>query len=102
MSEKYYYDRRQYVDTVLNNALMPMTDFGEIRYARSAVTEKEFVKIADLIGGCAFLDVTAEPLEKILKDVSKIVLNSELGAKFMPSNILVSAEEKRAAAALFR
>ena len=102
MSEKYYYDRKQYVEVVLDATLSPMQDFDNIRYSKDAVTDKEYIRLADQIGGCVFLDVTAEPLGEVLKDVSRIVLNDELEGAQFPKNIVSDIETKRKVAPLFR
>ena len=98
MSAIYYYERKEYVETVLDAALAPLQDFEAIRYAKDADTEREVIKLSDEIGGCVFLDVTAEPLEGILKDISSIVLKGE---KAVP-NIICDREEMRRVAPLFK
>lgn len=100
MNRALYEDKRRYVDG-LNTHLAPMQDFDYIKYARSAITAEEYIKIADKIGGYVFIDVTASTTEDILKDVSRVVLNGELDGKHMPKGVITDKAKLRAIAPLF-
>ena len=101
MNKKLYEERKRYVES-LNSALAPMEDFDEIHYAREPITNEEVVKISDKLGRCVYFTVTGNSLERILKDVARIVLNSELGGRFMPAGLIQNIHKLREVAPLFR
>lgn len=68
-----YSEKRDYADT-LKEALMALTGFADVQYARSYITDEEYIRISDKVGGVAFLDVTAKTNGEILKDVCRVVL----------------------------
>lgn len=101
-SGKYYCEKKEYIETVLNMALQPIQDFEAIKYARDSIMGREFIKVSDQVGGCVFLDVTAESLEGVLRDVCKVVLIRELKSGNVPPSIITDLEFKRKIAPLFK
>ena len=99
MNGKMYADKANYIRG-LNTALAPMQDFDSIKYART-ITGEEFIKIADNIGGCIFIDVTGSDKSDILKDVAKVVLVNELDATHLPAGTIVDKAKMREIAPLF-
>jgi len=98
----YYSARKEYVESMAP-VLSALRDFGTLEYARTYTTEEEFVKIADTIGGCVFLDVTAVSEDEILKDIARIVLIDEINPhKLTPKLVITDVEKKRAVSPLFR
>ena len=100
MNKSIYSQKARYVNEVLRCAMLPMEDFGSIEYARSAVTEEEYIRIADKIGSVAYIDVTAEDLENILKTVSKIILGAETA--LIPKGLITDKPKLRQVSELFR
>lgn len=94
-------DKRDYIDS-LRSALEPMQDFDDIKYARSYVTEEEFVRISDQLGNAAFLNVTGMSKAELLKEVSRVVLLDELQGQFAPKSVITGIDAKRKVAPLFR
>ena len=88
-------ERREYVES-FNNTLSTLEDFDYIKYARSYVTEQEYIKIADNFGGCVFLDITAMKLSNILKEIAVVVLGK------VPKSCITQTETKRKIAPLFK
>ena len=94
--------RRDYVEG-LAVALQPLQDFDQIMYARTYVTEEEFVRISDIIGNVCYLDVTALTLAQVLKDVAKCVLIGEVNNREMiPESLITDINKKREIAPLFK
>ena len=88
-------ERREYVES-FNNTLSTLEDFDYIKYARSYVTEQEYVKIADNLGGCVFLDITAMKLSNILKEIAVVVLGK------VPRSCVTQTDVKRKIAPFFK
>ena len=99
MNKNLYYQKTVYVES-LKQALSAMEDFDDIAYARSSVTEEEYLRITDKIGGVVYIDVTAESNEDILKDVAKIVLNAE--TNILPKGVITDKPKLREISELFR
>lgn len=87
-------EKKNYVDS-LNEFLAPLQDFDSIKYARTS-TGAEYIRIADNLGGCAFLDVTGDSLADVLNDVAQIILHK------VPMNIVQDIDHKRRIAPLFK
>lgn len=94
-------EKKDYIGT-LRTALKPFQDFEDIRYARSYVTEEEFVKISDQLGNAAFLDVTGMTKAELLKEVARVILLDEIQGQFAPKSVVTDIERKRKIAPLFR
>lgn len=92
-------DKRKY-SLILNEALKPMLDFDSCAYAVNEITQEEYLKISDRIGGVAFLDVTGMTEGEILKDVCKLVLIDQ--ARLVPDSYIDDLFTKRKVANLFR
>ena len=96
-----YTDKRDYV-SALKAILEPVQDFEDIKYARSYVTEEEYVKISDQLGNAAFLDVTGMTKAELLKEVARVILLDELRGGCTPESVVTNIIEKRKVAPLFR
>lgn len=89
-----YTDKARYVNS-LNATLAPLTDFDKVQYARSVKAGDEYIKIADKLGGAAFIDVTGDSEEELLKKIAQIILGQ------IPDGTVISRERKRKIAPLF-
>ena len=87
-------EKKQYVES-LHGFLAPMQDFDSIKYARTH-TGAEYIRVADVLGGCAFLDITGEECGQILDNVAQIVRRE------VPQNVIHDIDVKRKIAPLFR
>lgn len=96
-----YTDKRDYV-SALKAVLTPVQGFEDIKYARSYVTEEEYVKISDQFGNAAFLDVTGMTKAEMLKEVARVILLDELRGGYAPESVITNVTEKRKVAPLFR
>lgn len=92
-------EKKEYAE-VLNAALGPMLDFEACEYALEPVTQQEYMKISDKLGGVAFFDVTGMTRGEILKDVCKVVLIDQ--ARLVPDSMITDINMKRKIAGLFR
>lgn len=91
----YTKEKRAYVEK-LRETMAPIQDFGGIRYVNDPRTGAEYIKVWDVVGGAQFLNVTGYSLEDVLKDVATLVLGR------VPDSVVISIDEKRLAARLFR
>lgn len=87
-------EKKQYVES-LNIMLAPMQDFDSIRYARTH-TGAEYIRVADILGGYAFLDITGEECGEILDNVAQIIRRE------VPKNVIHDIDVLRKIAPLFR
>lgn len=91
----YTKEKRAYVKR-LSEVMMPVQDFGGIRYANNPRTGAEYIKVWDVVGGAQFFDITGYSLANILEDVSMLILNR------IPDSIVRGTEKKREVARLFK
>ena len=101
MNKAHYDERKKYVES-LNATLAPIEDFDSIHYGKAAVTNEEYVKISDKLGGYVYINVTADSLEDILMSVARIILNADLEGKHMPKGIITDRQKLREIAPLFK
>lgn len=102
--EKEQQIKREYVEKVLALALKPKKGFGGITYATDRMTDSEYIRITDVRGSAATLNITACSLEEILGDVCKIVLVGVLGKHDrmqLPANLVTEDRELLRIAPLF-
>lgn len=96
--------RKLYVEKILHTAMKPKRGFDYIKYARDAVTDREFVRIADKRGTHITLEITAEPLEDVMTDLFTIALFGIVGKHDrlrVPGNIITDGAELLEIAPLF-
>ena len=74
-----YNQRKAYVELVLAKMLKAKPDFDFIKYVRAFRTEDEYIRIGDLRGCTVTFDITAEPLEGIMRLVCDYVVSGPLG-----------------------
>ena len=68
--------RKKFVEGI--GALMSAKqDFLSLQYARSAVTDREYVRVRDVFGKAATFEITGDDLGKILSDMCRVVLMGE-------------------------
>lgn len=89
-------DKRDFVDR-LADILSVMDNFESCKYACSYITDQEYVKLSDDIGGVCYLNVTAFSEAEILRDICKLVANEN-----PPFSIIHDTDTKRKIAHLFR
>ncbi len=66
--------RKWYVEKILGTAMRPLKGFDGMRYAHDRNTDAEYIRLTDVRGSSATLDITAMPLEDVLVNVSKILV----------------------------
>ena len=52
-------------------------DFLSLQYARSSVTDREYVRVRDVFGKASTFEITGDDLEKILSDMCRVILMGE-------------------------
>lgn len=101
MNKAHYDERRNYVES-LNVMLAPIEDFDSIHYGKAPVTNEEYIKISDNLGGYVYINVTADSLEDILMSIARVILNADLEGKHMPKRIITDRQKLREIAPLFK
>lgn len=96
-----YASRKDFVENGIGNMMQAKQDFGNIKYARSSVTDAEYIRITDIAGKAVTFDITGDSLEKILMDVSRIILMGEEKVH-APSGVVSDIATLRAVAPLFQ
>lgn len=92
--------RKFYIESVLGAALEAKTGFESIKYAVERPIDQEYIRISDLRGGFITIDITGEPLEKIMTDVFRIALSGR--RKYEPIKIITDSDALLKIAPLFR
>lgn len=91
---KYNVEKQQYVE-LLNKALEPLTDFGNIRYLNVHSKGTEYIKYTNAMGSASFMDVTSLNQEKILLKVLSVCSGNK------PAELIEDKETLIAVARLF-
>lgn len=71
-----YASRKNFVESI-GELMAAKKDFLSIKYARSAVTDREYVRVRDIFGKAVTIEITGDDLEKILSDMCRIILMGE-------------------------
>lgn len=71
--EKMYESKKAYVEETLKAMLAPMDSFGNIQYARDAVSHEEYVKVTEANGYPWFICVTGNSESAIGEEVCTMV-----------------------------
>lgn len=71
-----YASRKNFVESI-GELMAAKKDFLNIEYARSAVTDREYVRVRDIFGKAVTIEITGDDLEKILSDMCRIILMGE-------------------------
>ena len=94
-------DRKTFIEDGIGSILSVKRDFDSIKYAKTSVTGKEIIRINDIFGRVAYIDVTGESLEKIVDDMFRIALMGNEKVS-VPTGYINDMEEVRKLAPLFR
>ena len=94
--------RKFYIESVLGAALEAKTGFESIKYAAERPIDQEYIRISDLRGGFITIDITGEPLEKIMTDVFRIALSGTADKFHTPVKIITDWDTLLKIAPLFR
>ena len=90
-----YLTRKQFIEETLKNYLNVKADFDYIRYAKTKLTDSEYIRIGDITGKAVTLNITAMSLEEIGENIARLVL------KATPYCVVTDTEELRAISSLF-
>lgn len=72
-----YESRKRFVVDGIGRMMQAKRDFGSIKYARSAITDREYVRVQDIFGKAVTIEITGDDLEKILTDMCRVILMGE-------------------------
>lgn len=96
-----YESRKRFVEDGIGVLMAAKKDFESIQYARSSVTDREYIRIRDIFGKAATIEITGDDLEKILSDMSRLILMGEENVS-TPSGYITDQEQLRKIYPLFR
>ena len=96
-----YASRKEFIENGIGQIMIAKRDFDSIKYARSAVTDREYIRIGDVFGKAVTIEITGEDLEKILMDMSRIVLMGEEKVS-APSGVVTDRDTLRKVSTLFK
>ena len=96
-----YASRKNFIENGVGELMSAKRDFDSIKYARSAVTDREYVRISDVFGKSVTIEITGDDLEKILSDMSRVILMGEEKVS-APSGVITDKEMLRRISSLFR
>lgn len=94
-----YASRKNFVESI-GELMAAKKDFLSIKYARSAVTDREYVRIHDIFGKAATFEITGDDLEKILSDMCRVILMGEENVN-VPNGYIDDKETLRKISPLF-
>lgn len=72
-----YASRKDFIENGVGQLMSAKKDFRSIQYARNSLTEQEYVRVMDVFGGAVTIDITGDDLEKVLSDMSRVILMGE-------------------------
>ena len=93
--------RKYFIEKVIGQALKVKTDFAFIKYAHTAITDSEYVRVADTLGRAITLDITALTLEEVLDDSARLVLAGKENVP-APYSVITDTQKLREIAPLFK
>lgn len=95
--------RKDYIDG-LNMMLAPLRGFDSIEYTRASyLNNKEYVRMADIVGNVMFFDISGLSLAQVLKDIAKSLLLADIeDPAIVPESLINDYEEKMEVAELFK
>ena len=83
--------RKRFVEDGIGAMMSAKRDFESIKYARSSVTDQEYIRIRDIFGKAVTIDITGVDLETILSDMCRVILLGE--EKVAPPNGIVTDKD---------
>lgn len=96
-----YNKRKAYIEITLSGMLKALRGFDFIKYVKAYRTEEEYIRIGDLRGCTVTFDVTAAPLEEVMRLVCDFVVSGPLGDT-AKNHIVVGNEKLLSIAPLFK
>ena len=72
-----YESRKRFIEDGIGTMMSARRDFDSIKYARSSVTDQEYIRIRDIFGTAVTIDITGVDLETILSDMCRVILLGE-------------------------
>ena len=95
-----YASRKNFIENGIGALMAAKEDFLDIKYARAAVTEQEYVRVRDIFGKASTFEITGDNLEKILSDMCRVILMGEENVS-VPTGYIDDKETLRKISSLF-
>lgn len=96
-----YASRKNFIEKGVGELMAAKKDFESIQYARSTVTDQEYVRVRDIFGKSVTIEITGEDLESILSDMSRVILMGEEKVS-APKGTIIDQDSLRKIAPLFK
>lgn len=96
-----YNRRKAYIELTLSSMLSAQRGFDFIKYVKAYRTEEEYIRIGDLRGYTVTFDITAAPIEEVMRLVCDYVVSGPLG-KVAINHIIADNEKLYQIAPLFK
>ena len=77
MTKGQAYESRQKFVEGIGELMQAKRDFLDVQYARTAVTDQEYVRVRDIFGKASTFEITGDSLEKVLSDMCRVILMGE-------------------------
>ena len=94
-----YASRKNFIEGI-GELMQAKKDFLDIQYARTSVTDQEFIRVRDIFGKASTFEITGDDLEKILSDMCRVILMGEENVS-VPNGYVDDKETLRRISPLF-
>lgn len=94
-----YASRKSFIEGI-GELMAAKKDFLSIQYAKSAVTDREYIRVRDIFGKASTFEITGDDLEKILSDMCRVILMGEENVS-VPNGYIEDREMLRSISSLF-
>lgn len=96
-----YAQKKAYIEVLLAGVMRAKKGFDYIKYARTQLTDEEYVRIGDLRGNAVTIDVTAFNLSEIMMVICDYIVSGPTGRYVLP-RIVVDDDKLIKTARLFK
>jgi len=72
-----YASRKNFVENGIGSLMTAKEGFESIKYARSAVTDREYVRIRDIFGNAVTIEITGDDPERIFSNMCRYIVFCE-------------------------
>lgn len=96
-----YAQKKAYIEVLLAGVMRAKKGFDYIKYARTGLTDEEYIRIGDLRGNAVTIDVTTFGIEDIMMVICDYIVTGPTGKYVLP-RIIVDEDKLIKTARLFK
>lgn len=96
-----YAQKKAYIEVLLSGVMRAKKGFDYIKYARTGLTDEEYIRIGDLRGNAVTIDVTTFDIEDIMMVICDYIVTGPTGKYVLP-RIVVDEDKLIKTARLFK